>query len=130
VNVAAQEAHDFSLLNVMKRLIAARRTAPAFGRGTIEFLRPRNHSVLAYYREHEGETVLVVANLSATTQPVEVDLSRHEGSEPVEILSAARFPVVGRVPYFLSLGPLGYYWLRLDRRERRPVRYGIESAAI
>jgi maltose alpha-D-glucosyltransferase/alpha-amylase len=130
VNVAAQEAHDFSLLNVMKRLIAARRTALAFGRGTIEFLRPRNQSVLAYYREHEGETMLVVANLSATTQPVDLDLSRHEGAQPVEILSGARFPVVGRAPYFLSLGPLGYYWLRLERRERRPVRYGIESAAI
>jgi maltose alpha-D-glucosyltransferase/alpha-amylase len=130
VNVAAQETHDFSLLNVMKRLITARRTAPAFGRGTIEFLRPRNQSVLAYYREHEDETVLVVANLSPVTQPVELDLSRHEGAQPVEMLSASRFPMVGRTPYFLSLGPLGYYWLRLDRRERRPVRYGIESAAI
>ena len=52
------------------------------------------------------------------------------GAEPIEMLSNARFPVVGRVPYFVSLGPLGYYWLRLERRERRPVRYGIESAAI
>src|SRR2546422_2880724 len=42
VNVAAQARQPASLLNTMKRLIAARRTSPVFGRGTIEFLRPRN----------------------------------------------------------------------------------------
>src|SRR2546422_7866434 len=99
-------------------------------RGTIEFLRPRNQAVLAYLRAWRDETLLVVANLSARTQPVELDLAAHEGAQPVEMLSGNRFPAVARAPYFLSLGPHGYYWFRLERRDRRPVRYGIEDTAI
>jgi maltose alpha-D-glucosyltransferase/alpha-amylase len=130
VNVAAQEKDPASLLNTMRRLIAVRKTSKVFGRGTIEFLRPRNQAVLAYLRAWRDETLLVVANLSARSQPVELDLAAHEGAEPVEMLSGNRFPRVTRAPYFLSLGQHGYYWFRLDRRERRPVRYGIEESAI
>jgi len=46
------------------------------------------------------------------------------------MLGGSRFPAIGRAPYFLSLGPHGYYWFRLERREERPVRYGIEDTAI
>jgi len=130
VNVAAQEKDPASPLNTMRRLIAVRKQSPVFGRGTIEFLRPRNQAVLAYLRAWRDETLLVVANLSARPQPVELDLAAHEGAQPVEMLSRNRFPAVARAPYFLSLGPHGYYWFRLERRDRRPVRYGIEDTAI
>ena len=130
VNVAAQEKDPASMLNTMRRLIAVRKRSPAWGRGTIEFLRPRNQAILAYLRAWRDDTLLVVANLSARTQPVELDLTAHEGAEPIEMLSGNRFPRVTRAPYFLSLGPHGYYWFRLERRERRPVRYGIEETAI
>jgi maltose alpha-D-glucosyltransferase/alpha-amylase len=46
------------------------------------------------------------------------------------MLSGARFPAIGREPYFVSLGPHGFYWFTLERRERRPARYGIEDTAI
>jgi maltose alpha-D-glucosyltransferase/alpha-amylase len=130
VNVAAQDKDPASLLNTMKRLIAVRKRSPAFGRGSITFLRPRNQAVLAYLRVWRDETLLVVANLSARPQPVELDLAAHNGAVPVELLGGARFPAVTHTPYFLSLGPHDYYWFRLERRERRPVRYGIEDAAI
>jgi len=130
VNVAAQEKDPASMLNTMRRLIAVRKRSPAWGRGTIEFLRPRNQAILAYLRAWRDDTLLVVANLSARTQPVELDLTAHEGTEPIEMLSGNRFPRVTHAPYFLSLGPHGYYWFRLERRERRPVRYGIEETAI
>jgi len=130
VNVAAQEKDAASLLNTMRRLITVRKRSPVFGRGTIEFLRPRNQAVLAYLRAWRDETLLIVANLSARTQPVELDLAAHEGSIPVEMLGGSRFPAIGRAPYFLSLGPHGYCWFRLERREGRPVRYGIEDTAI
>ena len=113
-----------------KRLIAARRTARAFGRGTIEFLHPRNQSILAFLRQWEDETLLVVANLAATTQPVELDLKSQRGAVPIELLGQTRFPPIGDRPYFLSLGPHGFYWFRLEPRERGPVRYGIEATAI
>jgi maltose alpha-D-glucosyltransferase/alpha-amylase len=130
VNVAAQAKTPSSLLNAMKRLIAARRRSRAFGRGTIEFLHPRNQAVLAFYRRWQDETLLVVANLAATSEPVELDLSAHRGAVPIELLGQTRFPPIGEQPYFLSLGAHGFYWFRLEPRERGPVRYGIEATAI
>ncbi len=130
VNVAAQERLATSPLNTLRRLIAARRRSPAFGRGSIEFLKPRNQSVLAYLRCWQDDTVLIVANLSGRPQPVELNLTALEGAVPVEMLGDTRFPPIGREPYFLSLGPHGFYWLRLQGRQRRPVRYGIEDTAI
>ena len=130
VNVAAQRATPSSLLNTMRRLIATRRRSKAFGRGTIEFLRPRNTSVLAFLREYGDERILVVANLSGRSQPVELDLSRFPGAVPFELLGDTRFPPVGDRPYFLSLGPHGFYWFRLDSATRAPRRYGIEDRAI
>ncbi len=130
VNVAAQRATPSSLLNTMRRLIATRKRSSAFGRGTIEFLRPRNTAVLAFLREHGEERILVVANLSERSQPVELDLARHRGAVPFELLGETRFPPVGDAPYFLSLGPHGFYWFRLDPAVRAPRRYGIEATAI
>ncbi|MGH7311734.1 MAG: maltose alpha-D-glucosyltransferase [Candidatus Rokuibacteriota bacterium] len=130
VNVAAQLRTPSSLLNTMKRLIAGRKRCRAFGRGTIEFLRPLNQNVLAFLREHEDETILVVANLSERSQPVALDLARHRGAVPLELLGDTRFPPIGEAPYFLALGPHGFYWFRLERREPRPLRYGIEDTAI
>ena len=83
----------------------------AFGRGSIEFLRPRNQSVLAYLRRWQDDTLLIVANLSGRSQPVELDLAALDGLVPVEMLGDTRFPPIRREPYFLSLGPHGYYWL-------------------
>jgi maltose alpha-D-glucosyltransferase / alpha-amylase len=131
VNVAAQEKLATSPLNTMRRLIAARRRSPAFGRGSIEFLKPRNPSVLAYLRRWQDDTLLIVVNLSGRAQPVELNLAALEGTVPVEMLGGdTRFPRIGREPYFLALGPHGYYWFRLEGRQRRPVRYGIEDTAI
>jgi len=130
VNVESQAKQPTSLLNTMKRLIAVRRRSRAFGRGTVEFLHPVNPSVLAFIREHGEDTILVVANLSGRSQPVSLDLARYHGTVPMELLGETRFPPITDQPYFLSLGPHGFYWFRLEPRTRRPQRYGIEDAAI
>ena len=130
INVAAQAKTPSSLLNTMKRLIAVRKRSRAFGRGAIDFLRPHNHTVLAFVRRHADETILVVANLSDRTQPVELDLAEHAGTVPTEMLGETRFPTVTRAPYFLSLAPHGFYWFRLERPDGGPQRYGIEDSAI
>jgi maltose alpha-D-glucosyltransferase / alpha-amylase len=130
VNVSAQSKTPTSLLNTMKRLIAVRKRSTAFGRGTIEFLRPRNQKVLAFYRTHRADTLLIVANLSERSQPVELDLSAHLGATPFELLGETRFPTITDQPYFLSLGPHGFYWFRLEPSTRGPIRYGIEDSAI
>ena len=75
-NVEEQLANPHSLLWWMRRLLALRKRWRALGEGKCEFLQPDNHKILSYILRHEKETLLVVANLSRFTQPVELDLSR------------------------------------------------------
>ena len=114
LNVEAQERAPFSLLNWMKRMIGLRKQSPVFGRGAIEFLPAQNRKVLAYARRHQDETILCVANLARSVQPVELDLSRFKGMTPVEMLGLTEFPKIGDAPYFLTLGPYAFYWFRLQ----------------
>ena len=106
INVEAMERSPYSLLNWMKRLIALRRQHPVFGRGSIEFVPCPNRKVLAYLRRDADETVLVLANLSPSVQPAEVDLSAHAGLTPVEMLGLTEFPRISPDrPAFFTLGP-------------------------
>ena len=114
VNVEAQEANRHSLLWWMRRLVALRRQYKAFGRGTMEFLNPANSRVIAYVRSFENETILVVANLSRFVQYVELDLSRYKGMAPIELFSHATFPLIGDLPYLLTLGPHGFVWFSIE----------------
>jgi maltose alpha-D-glucosyltransferase/alpha-amylase len=114
INVEAQERAPYSLLNWMKRLIGLRKQTHVFGRGSIEFLPARNRKVLAYVRKNADETILCVANLARTVQPVELDLARYNGMIPVEMLGLTEFPRIGELPYFLTLGGYGFYWFRLQ----------------
>jgi maltose alpha-D-glucosyltransferase/alpha-amylase len=113
VNVEAQERIPGSLLHFTRRIISMRRRYPVFGRGTLEFLHPDNRHVLAYLREHEGVTVLCVANLSRFSQYAELDLARYGGRVPVEIMGRVRFPAIGELPYLLTFGPHAFYWFEL-----------------
>jgi maltose alpha-D-glucosyltransferase/alpha-amylase len=129
-NVEAQVQTPYSLAHWMKRMISVRKKCPAFGRGTIEFLRPRNDKVLAYLRQYRGDTLLMVHNLSGSAQAVELDLRRFTEVTPVELFGETRFPSIGERPYMLSLAPYGYYWFRLSRAVREEAIYGIEGSVI
>ncbi|MFN3817845.1 maltose alpha-D-glucosyltransferase [Blastomonas sp.] len=113
INVEAQQRDRHSLLNWIKRMLAVRGERRAFGRGTQTFLRPANRRILAYLRQHEGETILCVANLSRTAQAVELDLHEFEGNTPVELSGGAAFPRIGQLPYLLTLPPYGFLWFDL-----------------
>jgi maltose alpha-D-glucosyltransferase/alpha-amylase len=115
INVESQEKLPGSLLQWLRRLIGIRRRHPAFGRGSMELLHPANQKVLCYLREHESQTILVLINLSRYAQPFDLDLSRFEGSSPVELFGNTRWPAIGRGPYPMSLGPHGFLWFRLER---------------
>jgi maltose alpha-D-glucosyltransferase / alpha-amylase len=92
-----------------------RKKYPVFGRGTLKFVPCENRRVVAYLREYQEQTVLVVNNLSQFAQPAALDLHHFNGCVPVELLGNHEFPPIGEQPYFLSLGPHSFYWFRLDR---------------
>jgi maltose alpha-D-glucosyltransferase / alpha-amylase len=146
INVEAQQNNPNSLLWWTKRLIALRKRFQAFGRGSIAFLTPANHRVLAFIRKLErtverrgegpgsasasasapgpspasegaDEIVLVVANLSRFVQYVELDLSPWKGMRPVELVGNTELPAVGEAPYLLTLGGHGFYWFSLEPQQ-------------
>jgi maltose alpha-D-glucosyltransferase/alpha-amylase len=115
INVESQLRNQTSLLSWMRRLIDVRRQTKVFGRGSIEFLKPDNHRVLAFTRTLGRETVLVVNNLSSTAQAVELDLSSCAGAIPIEMFGASIFPRIRQEPYIMMMGPYDFYWFRLRR---------------
>jgi maltose alpha-D-glucosyltransferase/alpha-amylase len=115
VNVEAQARETSSLLNWMRRMLAARKLHKAFGRGTLTFLRPTNRKILAYLREYEDDLLLCVVNLARAAQPVELDLSIHKGLMPIEVMGRASFPSIGDAPYVLTLPGHGFMWFRLAK---------------
>src|SRR6202521_96613 len=115
VNVDSQKRSEHSLLRWMKSLIQVRNAFQVFSRGTIQFLNPSNHRVLAYMRQFGDETVLVVNNLSSSAQAVELDVQRYKGYIPIEMFGRNLFPRFGNLPYLLTLGPYQFYWFQLRR---------------
>lgn len=113
VNVEAQIRNPSSLLNWMRRMLAVRKSSKAFGRGRLSFLSPGNRKILAYLREYDEETILCVANLGRSAQPVELDLAKYRGRVPLEMMGRTAFPPIGELPYLLTLPAFGFYWFRL-----------------
>jgi maltose alpha-D-glucosyltransferase/alpha-amylase len=124
VNVEVQRDNPNSIWWWVKRALSLRKSMPELSRGELEFVHNENPKVLTYLRTFGDRSVLVVANLSRHTQPVEIDLSRFEGVEPVEVFGRTRFPAVGPNPYLLTIGPHDFYWFGLDL-----TKAGIEEPA-
>ena len=114
VNVEAQVRNPSSFLQWLQRALQVRkRHHDTFGMGSFELLQAENPSILAFIREHGGETLLCVNNLSRFAQPVELHLSRFEGRVPVELVGRVPFPRIGELPYLLTLGSHSFYWFQL-----------------
>ena len=120
-NVEAQSRDPSSLLSWTKRMLAVRKTSQAFGRGARRFLKPGNRKILAYLREFGEDTILCVANLSRSAQPVELNLSAFKGRVPLEMLGRTAFPPIGELPYLLTLSAYSFYWFRLTTDAEAPA---------
>ena len=129
VNVENQDKNLSSLLNWMRRVTTMRRRHPVFGRGTMEFLPSENTKVLTFLRRYENEVILVVVNLSRFAQAVELDLSEFAGVRPREVFSQNAFPKVRTdVPYVLTVGAHGHFWLVLDAAASAGLLGGAEKS--
>lgn len=131
-NVEVDQSRPHSMLWWMRRVIGLRKQHAAFGRGSLEFLQPENLKVLAFLRQHGAETLLVVANLSRSSQYVELDLSRFRGQTPIELFGLTPFPAIGQWPYLLTLAPYGFYWfqLRWTSDEAEPLSDALPSCRV
>jgi maltose alpha-D-glucosyltransferase/alpha-amylase len=115
INVDSQRRSAHSLLSWTRSVIQTRNAFKVFSRGSIEFLNPSNHRVLAYVRRLGEEKVLIVNNLSSSAQAVELNLQMYKRHIPIEMFGRNLFPRIGDLPYLLTLGPYQFYWFRLRR---------------
>ncbi len=136
VNVENQQKNLSSLLWWMRRVIAMRKNFKAFSRGSLQFLHPENSKVLAFLREFEGETVLVVTNLSRYSQAAELDLARFAGYSLMEVFSQNLFPSIKDAPYPITLSPHAHFWFVIrpqtesSRELKERVVPTIEAAPV
>jgi maltose alpha-D-glucosyltransferase/alpha-amylase len=114
VNVEASERSQASFLNWLRLVIKVRQRYPAFAQGDVEFVGQGNRAVVAYLCHFEGQSMLVVNNLSRFCQYVELDLGRFRERTPIDCFSGDRFPRIGELPYLVTLGPHGFYWFELN----------------
>lgn len=127
VNVYSQLGNPASVFNWIKNILRTRKNIKAFGRGDIVFIESSSPKVLAFTRNYEGKSVLVVVNLSRFAQPTFLDLQSFSGHEPVEIFSQNAFPQISDENYSLTIGPYGYYWFTLEKTEAEINKSDKES---
>jgi maltose alpha-D-glucosyltransferase/alpha-amylase len=123
INVAAQQDTPDSLLCTVRRLIHARKTSRALGRGEMGWALPEEKAVLAFTRTFEDETVLAIHNLSDQPLDVVLPMEAYDGFEVAEDLAGGAREWPQRIDggsYPVKLAPHEYAWLRLrgpDQRE-------------
>src|SRR5690606_5404049 len=119
INVQTQEENPSSLLWWMKNVIAMRKRLNIFGRGDMKFIEGSNAKVLAFARTLEKQVIIVVANLSQFSQATVLDLSGYKDADVTEVFSQNRFLNVGEGEYSITIGPYGYFWLQVDKAEKK-----------
>ena len=116
VNVEAQLAQPTSMLHWVHGMLTVRRRHPALGCGDFEMLTTSNDAILAFRRYAADETILVVANMAATSRASTVRLPGHEGAGLHDVFGGAQFPPVGPDGTMqFTLGSRDFYWLVVDR---------------
>jgi maltose alpha-D-glucosyltransferase/alpha-amylase len=122
VNVENQDRNLSSFLWWTRRLISMRKRFRAFSRGSTQFIPLENGKVIAFIRQFENDTLLVVANLSRFAQVTELDLSAFTGRTPVEVFSRNPFPAIKeQTPCLFTLGPHDIHWLELNEKATATV---------
>jgi maltose alpha-D-glucosyltransferase / alpha-amylase len=130
INVENQERNPSSFLWWQRRVIAKRNKYKAFGRGSLKFISTNNPKVLAFVREYEDETILVVVNLSRYSQYVEIDLQDYSGSVPMEIFSRNDFRVISDQPWEFSMQYKNYFWFLLRKQEKETEAEGSDQEQL
>jgi alpha-glucosidase len=96
-NVATEVADQNSILTFYRQLLALRRLEPALRDGDYSALNRQDADVLSYVRRYKNEALLVMLNMSASSQKVRFDLSPLGFSSPKVsvLLTSLRKPLPG-----------------------------------
>jgi len=106
INVASQLADKNSLFHSISRMINIRKQHHAFGRGSMEWVITDNPSFAVYTRRYQSETLLIINNLSDTSQVISLPSEHH--TDHIELISNTEQPIG---PSF-TLSPYEHLWLK------------------
>lgn len=106
VNVADQLNKINSLYHSLRQMIEIRKKHPAFGRGTMEWINVENPAVAVYTRAYQGESLLIINNLSGSPQPISLPESLH--GKYRDLFSGTRMQIYGP----LDVSARHYHWLK------------------
>ncbi len=106
INVADQLHNTRSLFHSISRMINVRKKHHAFGSGTMTWVETDNPHIAVYIREYEGETLLVVNNLTHKAQVAKLPVEHH--SNYVELLSGETYKIKSSI----RLEAYAHLWLK------------------
>ena len=105
VNVEAQRQDPNSLWNAIRRMIDERKEHPAFGRGDFGWLDLRNDHMAAFQRTYCEQTIIVIHNLSSSTQSISLE-TKKSANTLTDLLTKRTFNAG-----ILELQPYEFLWL-------------------
>jgi len=80
INVEAQKTNPSSHLSLFRRLLTLRREHPALHRGDQQIVETGNDDLMAYLRESDGDSILVLLNFGLTPQLINISQVGEQGS--------------------------------------------------
>lgn len=105
INVQAALKDTDSVFYTYQQLIALRKNEPLLTWGSYLDLHPEHPSLWCYRREWQGQTLLVVANLSRDSQPWQPEAVDGEWE-----MAMSNYPNVGAQPGAMTLRPFEAVW--------------------
>jgi maltose alpha-D-glucosyltransferase/alpha-amylase len=112
VNVADQRIDPSSLWHTLQQMIAARKAHPAFGWGDFSWQETGSPAVVAYWRNHLAERLLILNNLSSRAQSLVIELPPGGGSEFTDILAGDKTLRSHGGKLEIAIQPYEYRWLK------------------
>jgi maltose alpha-D-glucosyltransferase/alpha-amylase len=120
VNVRQQADDPDSLLNWTRRALRIRRQHPALSRGSLTILPVSNQSILAYLRQYEDETLLILNNLSPRAEQFEIPLPGLSQLNLVELFHGEPNNQLKITQQGSELESFGFGWYRVNHWNSLP----------
>jgi maltose alpha-D-glucosyltransferase/alpha-amylase len=106
LNVESQLADKNSLFHAISKMIHVRKQSYTFGRGKMEWVKTDNPSLAVYTRKYQDETLLIINNLSDSSQTI--TFPGEQQAIYVDLFSNTE----QQVGSTFELQPYAYRWLR------------------
>lgn len=110
INVQQQENDPDSLLKWTRRALRVRSQHPALSRGSHTILPIDNPSILAYLRQYENETLVIINNLSSSRQQFKLSLLGLRQADLVELFHSEPQDQTLNQNGRFALEPYGFAW--------------------